>query len=172
MIQARALTEVQIRYALSNTNSCSEAARFLNVHLTTFRKYANRYIDTESGKTLYELHKNVGGRGVSRQTGRRRNIKPKVHIPMPEIFANRVPGYNRTTFKYRLFDEGYKEECCENCDWLEGRVMDDEIKPLVVEFLDGNRDNYALGNLRILCFNCYHNLVGYMYSHKIKSWAY
>ena len=38
------LTEAQIRYAMKNSKSNSGAARFLNVSLTTYEKYARRYI--------------------------------------------------------------------------------------------------------------------------------
>src|SRR5210317_1016553 len=60
------LTEAQIRYAMKNSKSNSSAARFLNVSFTTYQKYAKMYIDEESGKTLYELHKNQRGEGVKK----------------------------------------------------------------------------------------------------------
>ena len=55
------LSESEIRYAIENTKSNSEAARFLKVSFTTYKKYAKQYTDTKSGKTLWELHKNQSG---------------------------------------------------------------------------------------------------------------
>ena len=51
-----ALTESQIRYAMYNTYSNQQAARFLNLAYNTYKKYAKSYIDTETGLTLFQLH--------------------------------------------------------------------------------------------------------------------
>ena len=59
----RDLTEAVIRNAMKHTQSNFQAARYLNVTIETYRKYARLYIDQESGKTLYELHKNNSGKG-------------------------------------------------------------------------------------------------------------
>ena len=50
------ISESEIRYAMENTKSCASAARFLKVSYESFRKYAKLYIDSESGKSLFELH--------------------------------------------------------------------------------------------------------------------
>ena len=47
------LSESEIRYAMENTKSNSEAARFLNVSFTTYKKYAKQFIDSKSDKTLW-----------------------------------------------------------------------------------------------------------------------
>ena len=60
------LTEAQIRYAMKNSKSNSSAARFLNVSFSTYQKYAKMHIDEETGKSLYELHKNQKGKGVKK----------------------------------------------------------------------------------------------------------
>ena len=52
------IPESDIRYAMENTKSNAEAARFLKVSFTTYKKYARMYVDRETGKTLYEIHKN------------------------------------------------------------------------------------------------------------------
>ena len=58
------LSESEIRYAMENSKSNSEAARFLKVSFTTYKKYAKQYTDSKSGKTLWELHKNQAGKGI------------------------------------------------------------------------------------------------------------
>ena len=59
------ISESEIRYAMENTQSCAGAARFLKVSYEAFRKYAKLYTDEASGKTLFELHKNKAGKGIS-----------------------------------------------------------------------------------------------------------
>ncbi len=49
---------------MENTKSNAEAARFLKVSFTTYKKYARLYTDRDTGKTLYELHKNQFGVGI------------------------------------------------------------------------------------------------------------
>ena len=62
----RDLTEVVIRNAMKHTQSNFQAARYLNVTIETYRSYARMYVDQESGKNLYELHKNNSGKGIKR----------------------------------------------------------------------------------------------------------
>ena len=51
------LTESQIRYAMENTYSNLSASKFLNVCYNTYLKYAEQYVDSETGLNLRELHK-------------------------------------------------------------------------------------------------------------------
>ena len=44
------ISETEIRYAMSNTKTCSGAARFLRVSYDTFKKYATLYKDEATGK--------------------------------------------------------------------------------------------------------------------------
>ena len=60
------LTEAQIRYAMKNSKSNSGGARFLNISLTTYEKYSKMYIDESTGKSLWDLHKNQKGTGVTK----------------------------------------------------------------------------------------------------------
>ena len=62
------ISESEIRYAMENTQSCAGAARFLKVSYEAFRKYAKLYTDSETGKTLFEMHKNKAGKGIPRAT--------------------------------------------------------------------------------------------------------
>jgi hypothetical protein len=38
--------------------------------------------------------------------------------------------------------------------------------PLLIHFKDGNKRNYANGNLELLCYNCYFISVGNIYNEK------
>jgi hypothetical protein len=158
------LLEAQIRYAMDNTTSNAEAAKWLHVSFATWKKYAKMYIDEPTGLTLYELHKQNGfaKRLVLPQTRYRRKASaPWAFQPHPieDVFANKYPKYSLRTFKERLIKEGWIEERCSCCGFQERRQYDYEI-PLKMHWIDGNKQNYALENIQLLCFNCYFIHVG------------
>ena len=158
------LTEAQIRYAMSNTTSCAEASKWLHISFATFKKYASLYKDEESGKTLYNLHKDNGAdkRLVIPQTRyRRRASLPWAFQPTPidDIFANKHPNYSLRSFKDRLIKEGWIEERCSCCGFQERRHADYAM-PLKMHWVDGNKHNYELKNIQLICFNCYFIHVG------------
>ena len=158
------LPESDIRYAMANTKSNAEAARFLKISFTTYKKYAKMYIDEATGKTLYDLHKENGfaKRLVLPQSRYRRKASaPWAFQPLPidDIFANKHPKYNLRTFKERLVKEGWLPERCSCCGYQERRQYDYEV-PLKMHWVDGNKRNYALENVQFLCFNCYFVHVG------------
>ena len=158
------LTEGQLRYAMDNTTSNSEAAVWLHVSFATWKKYAKMYIDEATGKTLYQLHKENGfaKRLVLPQTRYRRKASaPWAFQPTPidEIFANKHPKFNLHSFKKRLINEGWKQERCDCCGFQERRQYDYDM-PLKMHWIDVNKQNYALENVQFLCFNCYFIYVG------------
>jgi hypothetical protein len=56
--------------------------------------------------------------------------------------------------KQRIIAEGYIVEECQMCGMAERRLTDYKI-PLLMNFKDGNKYNYLLSNLELLCYNCY-----------------
>ena len=93
------ISESEIRYAMENTQSCAGAARFLKVSYEAFRKYAKLYKDEESGKTLFELHKNKAGKGIS---------KPKQRsgkYSLDSICNGEHPNYNVWKLGKRLLKQ-------------------------------------------------------------------
>jgi hypothetical protein len=158
------LLESQIRYAMANTTSNAEAAKWLHVSIPTWKKYAKMYIDSETGKSLYVLHKENGfaKRLVLPQTRyRRRASAPWAFQPHPmqEIFDNKHQKYPLNKFKKRLIHEGWMQERCGCCGFQERRAYDYEV-PLKMHWLDGDKQNYALENIQFLCYNCYFIQVG------------
>ena len=149
------LSESEIKYAMSNTQSCMGAARFLNVSYDTFRKYASLYKDEESGKTLFELHKNRSGKGMKEA------IKPKMHghYGLLDILDGKYPNYNSNKFKSRLLKSGLFEEKCNCCGFDERRVSDYTV-PLLLDYIDGDKTNHRRENIQMLCYNCYYLTVG------------
>ena len=143
------LTETEIRYAMYNTKSNHAAARFLRISYETYRKYATQYIDSASGKSLFELHKNIPGKGLIK-----RMPNPNRHQQyMENIFAGLRPKIRQHDLKNKLIRHGYREEKCACCGFEERRAVDYSV-PLMLDFIDGNNQNFALDNLQLLCHNC------------------
>jgi hypothetical protein len=151
------LQEKQIRYAMKNSKSNSGAARFLNVSLTTYEKYARRYIDEETGKDLWELQKNQRGKGVKKPY----NVT-KGKFALKDILEGKYPEYSVYQLKNRLINNADKvnfKTCCHNCGYNEERITDNKI-PLILDHIDDDWTNHIRENLRFLCYNCFHNLKG------------
>ena len=102
------ISESEIRYAMANTKSAAAAARFLNVSYESFRKYAKQYIDSESGKSLFDLHKNASGKGIKKAPTLRMNGK----YGLNDILEGKHPNYNHKKLKDRLLRSGLFEEKC------------------------------------------------------------
>ena len=158
------LTEAQLRYAMANTTSNAEAAVWLHVSFATWKKYAKMYIDQETGKPLYDLHRDEGAAKrliLPKTKYKRRAMGPHTFQPfnMEDVFANKHPKYSQRTFKNRLINEGWLEERCSCCGYQERRAYDYEV-PLKLHWIDGNEENYALTNVQLLCFNCFFVHVG------------
>ena len=50
--------------AMDKTKSIMAAARYLNCSYHHLKKYMKLYKDEESGKTLFQIHKNQQGKGI------------------------------------------------------------------------------------------------------------
>jgi len=149
------LTEAQIRYAMKNSKSNSEAARFLNVSTSTYWKYSRQYTDEESGETLWAVHSNKTGKGVKRTY-----INSKYNLN--DILEGKHPNYPVYKLKQRLIKNSHVINFpyeCHNCRYNEKRIIDDKM-PLVLDHLDDDWHNHRRENIRFLCYNCYHNLKG------------
>jgi hypothetical protein len=151
------LTEAQIRYAMKNSKSNSEAARFLNVSLTTYQKYSKRYIDTDTGKDLWDLQKNKRGKGVKKPY----NIS-RGKYALKDILEGKYPTYSVHRLKNRLINNTDKAQFphnCHNCGYDEKRITDNKV-PLILDHLNDDWTDHNRENLRFLCYNCFHNLRG------------
>lgn len=141
------LTEKEIRYAMRSTNSNREAAAFLHINPLTYKKYASMYFDPDSGKNLYQLHKNQGANF---------STKPSVQLATLEsIFNGLHPKYPVKKLHARLISEGAMEERCHICGFDERRISDYSV-PLVLTWKNGNKKDHSRDNLEMVCYNCYH----------------
>lgn len=146
--KSKNLTEGEIRKAMANTRSNRAAAAFMGIHEQTWKKYAEQYIDRETGKSLYELHKNEPGKGITKTSS------PKQKTDIFEILEGKHPNYPVYKLKSRLLREGLFPEECAHCGFSERRLTDASV-PLALIFLDGNTNNHKEENLEFICYNCY-----------------
>ena len=58
------------------------------------------------------------------------------------------------TLKNRLIEEGYTLEECSNCGYNETNITTGKVC-LSIDFIDGDKENKKLDNIRLLCPNCY-----------------
>ena len=70
----------------------------------------------------------------------------------------KYPAYETKKLRKRLLLSGWIPCECTACGWNEARMTDGNY-PLLIDFIDNNWRNCKLDNLRLLCFNCYFNLV-------------
>ena len=165
MPKRRDLKKEEIISAMDKTKSVRGAARYLNCSYQHLKKWMKLYKDEASGKTLFELHKNQSGKGVPKFLS---------HAPFgrkePAILdiINGVvdpSNFNPQKIKYRMIEGGYLREECYKCGFNERRVLDYKI-PLLMHFKNGNKQNYTLENVEMLCYNCYYLSVGDLYTGK------
>jgi len=124
--------------------------------------YAQQYLDAETGKNLYEIHRNPFGKGIPKW----RATEGKEPV-LRDLLKNGVSleSYSVDKLKKRLLYENVLAPECNKCGFNEPRVLDYKV-PLILAFKDGNRHNWTLENLEFLCYNCYHNYVGDIFTSK------
>jgi len=135
-------------------------------------KYTKDYLESlvKDSKCMWEV---VEKSGMSKQAGNYRYLKNKISvydIPITHFenqkIGRKVPRrelsdilvkdkfltLNGNRLKKRLFEAGLKENKCELCGQDEswkGKKMS-----LILDHIDGDRDNNEIENLRIVCPNC------------------
>ncbi len=151
MPAAKPISKEMCLAAMNKTKSVKAAARYLNCSYHHLKRYMKLYTDEETGKTLFELHKNQCGKGIPKF------LKGSGKEPaLLDIIEGRVDAssFSPEKIKYRLVTEGHLEECCGNCGFKERRVTDHKV-PLILHFKDKNKLNYKKDNIQFLCYNCY-----------------
>ena len=154
------ITKEQLLNAMKMTKSNMSCARYLGISYMHYSRYAKSYIDEESGKTLFDLHKNQAGKGIRKHLGGK---DPDLKSLMDgELY---VKSYNLNRYKDRLIQEGYIEEKCNICGFTEQRVHDYK-SPLLIHFKDKNKENWRIENIELLCYNCYFLYIGDVFNEK------
>jgi hypothetical protein len=155
------LLKSDIERAMAMTKSNRAAARYLHVSYIHYKKYAKNYSD-EDGVLLFDKHKNQSGKGISKF------LSNKGKEPaLMDVIEGRVPidSYTPEKLKNRLIQESYLQECCSKCGFAERRVLDYKV-PLILNFKDGNKKNWTLDNLELMCYNHYFLYVGNIFTDK------
>ena len=154
------ITKEQLLNAMKMTKSNMSCARYLGISYMHYSRYAKSYIDEDSGKTLFDLHKNQAGKGIRKHLGGK---DPDLKSLMDgELY---VKSYNLNRYKDRLIQEGYIEEKCNSCGFTEQRVHDYK-SPLLIHFKDKNKENWRIENIELLCYNCYFLYIGDVFNEK------
>lgn len=154
MPAAKPLSKEDILRAIRHTKSNRAAARYLGVSYQHYKPFAKLFKvdDTDpASPTLFDSHKNQSGKGIPKFLPNRRKEPNVKHI------IETGTGWESFTpekIKFRIIHEGYLAEECAMCTFNERRVTDYKI-PLLLNFKDGNKCNYLLPNLELLCYNCY-----------------
>jgi hypothetical protein len=164
MAKPKPITKEMVISAMDKTKSVRAAARYLNCSYQHLKKYMRVY-KNEDGISLFEAHKNQCGKGIPKFLTHSHFKKKDPAIL--DIIEGRVDAshFNPQKLKYRMITEGYLKEECANCGFHERRVSDYKT-PLIMHFKDGNKQHYNLGNVEMLCYNCYYLTVGEVFDNK------
>ena len=162
MPAAKPISKDMCLTAMDKTKSVKAAARYLNCSYHHLKRYMKLYVDEETGKTLFDKHKNQQGKGIPKFL--RASGKEPALMDIIEGKINPA-SFSPDKLKYRLTTEGYLEERCGNCGFTEHRVTDHKV-PLILHFKDKNKLNYNLNNIEFLCYNCYFLFIGEVFSER------
>jgi hypothetical protein len=154
MPAAKTFTKSQIETAMRYTKSVRAAAKYLGCsyqHLKPFMKALKVDESDPNSPTLFDIHKNQTGKGIPKYLPNRRK-EPNVKRLFEEGIG--YESFTPTKIKIRGIAEGYLRDECYTCGCSERRVTDYKT-PTLLNFKDGNKSNYLINNLEILCYNCY-----------------
>jgi len=139
--RSKPIPKSRIEWAIRSTLSIRAAAVHLGVAYNTFKKYAKMY-------DLFEKNKNQSGKGITTKGNTGWGIK------IQDLFDGKHPSYPHWKLQERVVRDGYLKQECSNCGYDDYRPKDMR-GPYLINFLDGDPNNYALDNLHLLCYNCF-----------------
>ena len=140
--RSKPIPKGKIEWAIQNTRSIRAASKFLGVSYNTFKKYAKMY-------DLFEQNKNPSGIGTNKGGD---NYQTTAWLS--SILSGKHPKYPDHKLMNRLMNVGWLIQECSNCGYSEFRKTDSK-SPLILDYIDDDRTNRDLSNLRILCYNCF-----------------
>jgi hypothetical protein len=160
-MKAKPLLKSDIERAMAMTKSNRAAARYLHCSYIHYKKWAKNFTN-DNGLTLFDAHKNQSGKGIAKFLSNKGKEPTLI-----DVIEGRVPidSYTPEKLKNRLIQESYLQECCSKCQFAERRVLDYKV-PLILNFKDGNKKNWSLDNLELLCYNHYFLYVGNIFTDK------
>jgi hypothetical protein len=158
MPASKPITKEDVLRAMRFTKSNRAAAKYLGCSYQHYKPFAKLFRVDENdinSPTLFDTHKNQSGKGIPKFLPNRRK-EPNVKL----IFETGTgwESFTPEKIKTRGVAEGYLKDECYHCSFCERRVTDYKI-PLLLNFKDGNKNNYLIDNLELLCYNDYFLLV-------------
>jgi hypothetical protein len=144
----RIVSKEEILAAMKATKSNQAAARYIGCNYYHYRKYAKLYTELETGKSLFEAHKNQSGLGIP-------VYRKNKGINLERVLRGEVDisNFSPQKLKHKLISTNILQERCYNCGFNESRVIDNRI-PLILNFKDNNKKNWKSDNIQFLCYNC------------------
>lgn len=139
-------TPDQLQKILDESNSYADVLRKLGMS----EHGANR---TTLKKVIDEYGLDLSGINQNRKEWQEKQLKRDRTSckPLNEVLKNGV-SYNSDRLIKRLYADGYKEKCCEQCgitNWMGKEIT------FHLHHIDGNHNNNELSNLQVLCPNCH-----------------
>jgi len=141
---AKTYTYNQINHAIQSTESMKMASEYLNMSYNNFKKWA-------------KIHKLWNPLPTSAGIRRRNSVKISPHNLEKILNGENPSPYRETILLKKCFQEGYLKQECSSCG-TDFSYIEDNLWPLVLDFLDKNHKNTKLENLRTLCLNCVYTL--------------
>ena len=148
------LNRGEIENAISIAGTMKQAALYLNVSYNTFRRECMKYDNLWNPQP-------AGGKGKKRVTKHYINQSLLYKI----LRGENINSWRETVLLKRALLEKYLTAECDNCSCNYEHIEKSELMPLVIDFLDGDKENGKQDNLRILCLNCVYEL-----KHSKKGW--
>lgn len=135
----RPLLKSEIEEAKKHSPFAAQQARWLGVHAVTFRKYAKMY-------GIYEPKPN--------EKGKRNMFDPnRGKYPLTEILEGKHPTVSDWMVKDKLIRSKIVPPQCNICGYDKRRIGDQKIC-LLLDHKDGDKTNFKIDNLQLLCLNC------------------
>lgn len=138
----RPLLASEIQEAKKHSPFAAAQARWMGISLATFKKYAKLY-------GIYEPKPNEKGK-------RNMHDPQRGKYPLSKILAGEFkdnPAVTDWMVKDKVIRSGTFPPKCNICDYDKRRPGDNKIC-LLLDHKDGDKTNFKLENLQLLCLNC------------------
>ena len=144
------LSKEEVLATIARTRSNKQAARYLGVSYTTWKREASKYQNLETGVSLFTEHINPSGLGIPKTFKSEKDVTNIKHL-----FTGQVDHRDFTPEKLReiLIFHGHALEECDNCGFKERRESDKKI-PLLLNYKNGDKKKFTKRNVHLLCHNC------------------
>lgn len=135
----RPILKSEIEEAQAQGGSAGSQARYLKISYPLYRKYAR----------LYGIHK------TDQHAPRLPNLysPERGKYPISEILDNKHPHLNDYIVKDKIIRGKTLPAKCNICGYDKRRIVDNKVC-LLLDHLDGDKKNFKLDNLQLLCLNC------------------